>query len=150
MKQNILGMLAIAMTCISTGAIARSATATEMVLFSGALNDSRPVVDTPDKDGAKDAHAAPFLNTKVTDLNSHRSPKPPATTTSTDATGTNDQGAPQTSGNDSKTGAGAPYVPTVNVPKPTMAPEIDASSMASALTLLLGAVAVLRGRRKEA
>jgi hypothetical protein len=150
MKRNILGMLAIALTCVSTGAIARSATATEMVLFSGALNNARPVLDTPDKNGAKDADAAPFLNSKVTDFNSRRTPNLPATTPATNAPGTNDTGAPQFNGNDGKSGVDVPFVPTVNKPQTTQAPEIDTSSMASALTLLLGAVAVLRGRRKEA
>jgi hypothetical protein len=37
----------------------------------------------------------------------------------------------------------------VKTPKPTAAPEIDAASAVAGLTLMIGALAVLRGRRSK-
>jgi hypothetical protein len=45
------------------------------------------------------------------------------------------------------TGAAATFVDNLTVSSPTAAPEIDPASALSALTLLLGSLAVLRGRR---
>ena len=125
MKHKIVGILAIALSLASTGAMARSSTAIEMVIFSGALVEhgysGAPVISVvPTNQFGK----APGLqlNSKVSDQRKPSTPNIP----------------PPVSGTGN---AGQPHV--------TNAPEMDAASMGGALTLLIGAVAVLRGRRKQ-
>lgn len=131
MKQKILGIFAIALTLASTGAMARGATAIDMVVFSGALIEGRgysaPIVAVVAPDHAAKAPVLPPINSKVSDQSSHGKTTAPAPSSGLGGAGP---------------GPGQPHV--------TNAPEMDAASMGGALTLLIGAAAVLRGRRKVA
>ncbi len=133
MKLKTVGILAIGLSIASTGAMARGTTAIDMVMFSGALIEhgyaGPPLVPVVP---AKEIGKAPVLqfNSKVSD---QRKPSNPTIPTPLSGTGNAGQGG------------SAPSQPHV-----TNAPEMDAASMGGALTLLIGAVAVLRGRRKQA
>jgi hypothetical protein len=143
MKLKTVGILAIGLSIASTGAMARGTTAIDMVMFSGALIEhgyaGPPLVPVVP---AKEIGKAPILqfNSKVSD---QRKPSNPTIPTPVSGTGNAGQGgsAPRPS----PTPAPSPSQPHV-----TNAPEMDAASMGGALTLLIGAVAVLRGRRKQA
>jgi probable HAF family extracellular repeat protein len=114
------------------------------------INKSGAVVGWADTaSGAQDA--ALFVNGQVIDLNTYLSPAVAATVTLTDATGINNKGWIVVNGTNDQTGLGETFVlkPTKDR-KPTMAPEMDPTSAASALALLLGSVMVLRGRKSHA
>jgi hypothetical protein len=128
MKHKTLAVLTIALALASTGAMARSATAIDMVVFSGALVEhglQAPLVTViaPGKTGKAPALQ---LNSKVSDQNSHKFSSP-VTPPPQAAVGS------------------IPHQAQV-----TQAPEMDTASMGGALTLLIGAVAVLSGQRKQA
>jgi probable HAF family extracellular repeat protein len=112
--------------------------------FADGINKSAEVVGWADTaSGAQDA--ALFVDGKVINLNTFLSPSLAATVTLTDAAGINNKGWIVVNGINDQTGLSETFVL-----KPVKAPEIDPASAASGLTLLMGGLLVLRGRRARA